>query len=718
MDISIRCYIYIYNSGFGWVSPRSAANLAGLATTTRGPAISLERCVAAFTLVLYSHRAGLYHLCLGYLLLFKETLGLAAAAHFDSVWPGAGSSSPSISSWAQRISSPWILLLVILVAANITPSKRRSARRKRAIARFRWHLHRTGLRILTAEQLRALATTLSKHHSRDPGLLRRILAAMASQQQDNSGWMCGNCKKLRAKNAWFCDLCGSAWEDCIVYPRPKTQQSRSASRRTYWTAPDQSPWEDHYGDKSPRQQPKKNRGRGKGKPKGRNGPQQQTLAPPPPPPIGPQGHQPPWMSMPLPPGAASSSASTTLTPAEQKLREVSTMLKKANLETLTPELQQFVAEETKAASKKDAKTLYTAVDTLTKAREELDTALLARSNLMTQWRSFLTMSLERFRQYTDHFQNQEQAHQENIKNAKEKLHQAKEDFSSKEEAATVISDDEGEAKDASTKESATKILEGLAHMTESLQKLSEQAEKEEEEERKAKRPRQKEGAPPDVVMPSGGLQSMQPFGVPGHWWLLSTLIDGHHGLLPQLLLMSQVYSGRTQSSRSPSTSHPGRPVKTQCTLLSSCSRTALQSSASAETGVSLSRPREIEGAGRSHSTHLHMSILDQNSVPHGLPAEFLLLRFHNEIGWRSAALSRNPIAMAAMIIGHRTHLLLRRVLRPECTDQTWRKIQIYQIRPVHLKVLMIGSDEPLSDTFQHGWRLCGTFYKMKEQQSC
>jgi uncharacterized phage infection (PIP) family protein YhgE len=192
------------------------------------------------------------------------------------------------------------------------------------------------------------------------------------------------------------------------------------------------------------------------------------------------------------------------------------MLKKANLETLTPELQQFVAEETKAASKKDAKTLYTAVDTLTKAREELDTALLARSNLMTQWRSFLTMSLERFRQYTDHFQNQEQAHQENIKNAKEKLHQAKEDFSSKEEAATVISDDEGEAKDASTKESATKILEGLAHMTESLQKLSEQAEKEEEEERKAKRPRQKEGAPPDVVMPSGGLQSMQPFGVPGH----------------------------------------------------------------------------------------------------------------------------------------------------------------------------------------------------------
>ena len=127
------------------------------------------------------------------------------------------------------------------------------------------------------------------------------------------------------------------------------------------------------------------------------------------------------------------------------------------------------------------------------------------------------MSLERFRQYTDHFQNQEQAHQENIKSAKEKLHKAKEDFSTKEEAATVISDDESETKDASTKESATKILERLAHMTASLQKLSEQAEQEQaEEERKAKRPRQKEGEPQDAVMPSGGLQSMQPFGVPGH----------------------------------------------------------------------------------------------------------------------------------------------------------------------------------------------------------
>jgi len=341
---------------------------------------------------------------------------------------------------------------------------------------------------------------------------------MSSRNPDNAGWMCGNCKKLRAKTAWFCDLCGSAWEDCIIYPKSKAQQSRSSSRRSYWTAPDLQPWGDQHGEKSPRQQPKKNRSRGKGKGKGRNAPQQTPLAPPPPPPLsGPEGQQqPPWMSMLLPPGASTSST-TTLSPAELKLREVSNLLKKVNPETLTPELQQFVVDETKAASKKDAKTLYSAVGALTKAREELDTAILAKSNLMAQWRAFLTMSLERFRQYTDHFQNQEQAHQENIKLAKERLRKAKEDFSSKEEAATVISDDEVESKATTTKESAAQILKGLSHMTESLQKLSEQAEEEQaEEERKAKRPRQKEGDPQDAAMPAESLPSMQPFGVPGH----------------------------------------------------------------------------------------------------------------------------------------------------------------------------------------------------------
>ena len=213
-------------------------------------------------------------------------------------------------------------------------------------------------------------------------------------------------------------------------------------------------------------------------------------------------------------GGTVANATASSSHAEQKLKEVTSLLKKANPESLTPDLQSFVAEETKAATKKDAKSLYTAVNELTKARESLDTALLARSNLMAQWRAFLTMSLERFRQYSDHFQKQEAAHQENISNAKEMLQKAKTDFNTKEEEATVISDEENEMKDTATKESAVKIMEGLNHMTASLQKLSEQAEMEHnaEEERKAKRPRETK----NQEAGEGTLPSMQPFGVPGH----------------------------------------------------------------------------------------------------------------------------------------------------------------------------------------------------------
>ena len=189
------------------------------------------------------------------------------------------------------------------------------------------------------------------------------------------------------------------------------------------------------------------------------------------------------------------------------------MLKKANPESLTADLQNFVAEESKAATRVETKELHSAVKVLGKARDTLDEALLARTNLMTQWRTFLTMSLERFRQYTDHFQEQEKTHQENIVKAKEALLQAKTDYHATEEkaTATTISDDEDEMRD-STKDSATMILQGLHNMTESLKQLSDQAEAEHlaEEERKAKRPRSVSKEPASAV-PS----ALLPFGGPG-----------------------------------------------------------------------------------------------------------------------------------------------------------------------------------------------------------
>lgn len=83
------------------------------------------------------------------------------------VWLGALCWSPSTGS-SLWCSSSW----------TITPSCRRRLRRTRAIARRRWHLHRSGVVVLAPFQLWKLQQQLASHHSRDPHLLRAIRGAM------------------------------------------------------------------------------------------------------------------------------------------------------------------------------------------------------------------------------------------------------------------------------------------------------------------------------------------------------------------------------------------------------------------------------------------------------------------------------------------------------------------------------------------------------------
>lgn len=206
------------------------------------------------------------------------------------------------------------------IAATASLTLRRNLRRKRAAARRAWFLHSRGITLLGPDRLRQVFHTLRQHHSKDSRFLQLIQRAMSSQHQDNAGWMCGNWRKMRSKNALFCDLCGMAWEDCIVYPKKNQGKTRSASRKPYWTEPQHPPWGDSYQTQSPRQSPrtkqhnhsKKNKGKGRG----RGQQPQQVLAPPPPPALDGPGSQPPWMSMPLLPGTAASSSPATLSPAE------------------------------------------------------------------------------------------------------------------------------------------------------------------------------------------------------------------------------------------------------------------------------------------------------------------------------------------------------------------------------------------------------------------
>lgn len=122
----------------------------------------------------------------------------------------------------------------------------------------------------------------------------------------------------------------------------------------------------------------------------------------------PNGQNPSWMNMPLPPGVAPASAQT-LSLAEQKLREVSSMLKRANKETLTPELQTLWP-------RRPRRTVLGCV------RDTLDEALLAQQPHRTMENLpgyvFGTLSLI-YRSFPE--PGEGTAHQENIPQAKEAL---------------------------------------------------------------------------------------------------------------------------------------------------------------------------------------------------------------------------------------------------------------------------------------------------------
>ena len=109
---------------------------------------------------------------------------------------------------------------------------------------------------------------------------------------------------------------------------------------------------------------------------------------------------------------------------------------------------------------------------------------------MNNWRSFLTASLERWREYTGQFQQQEAKCQEEIAKAKEDLAKAKVEFLARMPDETQeISDEDVDIKEQS--EAASKILGGMENMNSNLLALTEQAAKDkaEAEERSNKRPR-------------------------------------------------------------------------------------------------------------------------------------------------------------------------------------------------------------------------------------
>ena len=202
--------------------------------------------------------------------------------------------------------------------------------------------------------------------------------------------------------------------------------------------------------------------------------------------------------MPIPPGYAPQPGESA---AEQRLSEVLGLLNKQDPDSLSTDLQAFVQKEGTKVVNTTAKQRHLVVNDLTKAEKAMDAAINSRTNLLASWRSFITASLNTWKEYTSQFQQQELKCQEEIQAAKEALakarERAQEGFGSKgikiEIDETVIVSDEEDSKQQAAKASTERILGGLQNMTTSLQELSAMAEQEHiEAQRSAKRPR-KEG---------------------------------------------------------------------------------------------------------------------------------------------------------------------------------------------------------------------------------
>ena len=214
-------------------------------------------------------------------------------------------------------------------------------------------------------------------------------------------------------------------------------------------------------------------------------------------------HQPaPVMQMPAP--------SLPTTPQDPVSKELLSYLNKRRTD-LPPDVQQKVQSINRKERANVSKDLQDAVKQLDQAKEEYEEALLARSQHLRTWKTFLEEAVKNWSEYGTMFAQHEQALQSRIATAKEHFQDAKECLEqSKTQAGKLgvheISDEEDLPPETET--SAQQITASIQALSTSLQQLSKEAEAIKIEEHTAKRPRTEGPSTTDASMGDG----QKPFG--------------------------------------------------------------------------------------------------------------------------------------------------------------------------------------------------------------
>ena len=366
---------------------------------------------------------------------------------------------------------------------EITPTRRRRLRKKRAAARRTLWLARCGYISLTPATRRYHLTILQQHHSADHAHTRRVLSKMASES--GQSWKCLQCKRMAKAHAVFCANCGQHWTLVAESATPnyagqrRTSKSPRRSRRQKW----QDSWE-QWEEQWPlpgRSQATSPRRKGKGK--GKAGKMEQRTETTPGAPLPPAEEE-VW-NPPLPltvslPSAAS--MSSTPTSEAVQLRQLINSLKK-NKDELPPEVQALVQKAHAEDSKSQTRQMHAAVANLGKSKKALHDLVLARNQLHQSWNTFLEGAIVRWQKFAADFQAQDKELTKQIEEAKVSLQTSKESFKQVQsttdmpEMPEVISDDETVAQPHKLHEHMDK-MEALKEMKTNVEKeIAQQAPK-------------------------------------------------------------------------------------------------------------------------------------------------------------------------------------------------------------------------------------------------
>ena len=387
---------------------------------------------------------------------------------------------------------------------RITPTRRRRERRGRAQARFRWHLHRCGLRILTRSQLASIHNRLGGHHSKDPAFLRQLQVAMSNQSR--APWRCVWCKRLNKNHALTCGSCYTSWERCVDINYVHGSQNAKSPRRRQ-----EQQWEDetwHAPTKKEKQANKTRKVTQSPRPRGSTprGKKKQTQ-------YGAPALDPPWKGTEVapmqqqPPTGANSNA-------EQQLHELLAVLE-ASESPLSAEVQKVV--EKSKLPQATAKNVRQALHHLEQKRKQLMAAQKARSNLHLSWNKYLEDSIKRWRTFAEDFATKDEVMEKKVTEIKAAMIEAKEKYDAAKSAmdkrdaevleAEEISDDmEEEVPERLA--SAEEIQTGIQSMLTTLEQGRVRPSEEEGDGQAAKKARLEGTAP---ALGSGALQ---PFGKP------------------------------------------------------------------------------------------------------------------------------------------------------------------------------------------------------------